>query len=308
MAKPGKPDSVDTGTSDEEVTIPNRVLMVNPLSKGNLGKTTFYEYLTACLEESGIVWAGANMDNRHLMWQQSHPVVKNFFAENSQAIDEYQPVFSAVRRSTASLYLIDQRAQADLAFLQSARDTGFLRSCQENSVRIVPVCIAINDLDYIQNLDETVAAFLDEGIERWIVVRQPGRLANEVFVRSPLMKQLTHMGAAVIDMPYLSKTTMARYSGLNAGEGGPYSYRSALETDAFKRDGTCHFEMQRQIGKMAVQFRQHADLILPDGVEFSPLEDLNKLGWTVAPSAAANPDSACTRRAALSNTFLEDQE
>lgn len=304
MAKPNKPDQ--PGEPAGESIVPNRVVMVNPLSKGNLGKTTFYEYLVACLEESNISWSGANMDNRHLTFQQAHStLVKNLFAENAQAVDEYQPVFLAVRRSTSSLYLIDQRAQADLAFLQSARDTGFLANCQDQRVRIVPICFALNDLDYIQNLDDTVVAFAEEGITRWIVVIHTGLHNGDVFLRSTLMKLLIRQGAVVINMPYLSKTSMSMYSGVNASEGGPFSFREALKQTAMVSASECKTELERSITKMALQFRANAELMLPEGVEFTPVSNVNDEGWG-ASGTGTPTDAAATkrRRESFASSFM----
>ena len=296
--------------SADESTVPNRVIMVNPLSKGNLGKTTFYEYLVTCLDESGIAWSAANMDNRHLFFQQSHSTnVKDLFNEGVQAVDEYHPVFTAARRSKASLYLIDQRAQADLAFLQSARDTGFLKSCRDHRVRIVPICVALDDLDYIQNLDNTVAAFADEGIVRWVVLTHSGLHGNEMFLRTGLYDSLMESGAVRIDLPWLSVTTMSRYTGLNASEGGPFSFRAAMEQPLFRKEDMCVFELQSKILNMAKQFREHAELLLPDGVEFTALEDLGGEGWNVGTSggATANTETSARRRKGLSAAFMGDE-
>lgn len=307
MAKT-KPEGQESAS--DESTVPNRVVMVNPLSKGNLGKTTFYEYLVTCLEESNIGWAGANMDNRHLAFQQSHNThVKDLFNDGVQAVDEYHPVFTAARRSSASVYLIDQRAQADLAFLQSARDTGFLKSCRDHRVRIVPICVALDDLDYIQNLDNTVAGFADEGIIRWVVLTHSGLHGNDMFLRTGLYDTLMESGAARIDLPWLSVTTMSRYTGLNASEGGPFSFRAAMQQPLFRKEDMCVFELQTKIANMAKQFRKYGDLLLPDGVNFTPVEDMGAAGWHVGTSAenTANTESSARRRKGLSAAFMGDE-
>ena len=79
-----------------------RLIFINPLSKGRVGKTTFYEYFASALNRNGIGWQGGNLDDRHEAFQERHPArVKNFHGEEGTAVDEYLPLFTAARRCEA---------------------------------------------------------------------------------------------------------------------------------------------------------------------------------------------------------------
>ncbi len=250
---------------------PTRLVVINPLSKGRVGKTTFYEYLATTLERSGIDWQGANLDDRHEAFQQRHPLqVQNFYAEASTAVDEYLPVFTAARRSTAPVYLIDQRAQADRNFLAAAERTDFLRQAALEGVGIVAVCIALDDLDYLINLSGAIDQLSAQGVTRWVLVNHPLIAANGSFPRTPVMRQLDRLGAVTINVPAVSKPTFNRLAHLAATQGSAVGFRDAvLYEDWQTGDGVlCRCELEDAMGRMELQFRQHADVFLPRGLKF----------------------------------------
>ena len=277
-----------------------RLVLINPLSKGRIGKTTFYEYFVSTLERNGIDWQGANLDDRHEAFQQRHPAkVKNFRFEGGPAVDEYLPVFTAVRRSTAPIYLVDQRAQADRNFLEAADSTNFLRQAAHEGIEVVAVCIALDDFDYLLNLSEAINQLASQGVTRWVLVNHPLIAANVSFFRTPAMRQLDRLAAVVIDVPIVSKLTFNRLAHLAASQGGAVGFRDAVMHEEWQSgDGAmCRSELENAMRCMELQFRKHPEMFLPPGVSFPS-------AGPAAPGSVPFVDKAAEREA-YGRAFLE---
>jgi hypothetical protein len=276
-----------------------RLIVINPLSKGRIGKTTFYEYFVAALERNNIDWQGANLDDRHEAFQQRHPArVKNFHSEGGSAVDEYLPVFTAARRSNAPIYLVDQRAQADRNFLEAADNTNFLRQAAQEGIGVVAVCIALDDFDYLLNLSEAISQLASQGVNRWVVVNHPLIAANVSFPRTPAMRQLERLNAVTINLPAVSKLTFNRLAHLAALEGSAVGFRDAAAHEDWQSGDAamCRSELENAMRCMELQFRKYPEVFLPLGVSF-----LERDPATQAP--ASSPDKAA-ERAAYSQAFL----
>lgn len=277
-----------------------RLVTINPLSKGRIGKTTFYEYLVATLERNNIEWQGANLDDRHEAFQERHPArVKNFHSGDGSAVDEYLPVFKAALRSSAPVYLVDQRAQADRSFLEAADHTSFLRQAAQEGIGIVAVCIALDDFDYLINLSEAINRLAAQGVDRWVLVNHPLIANNVSFPRTPAMRQLDRLGAVTIDLPPVSKLTFNRLAHLAATEGGAVGFRDAVTHEDWQSGDAamCRSELEHAMRCMELQFRSYPEVFLPPGVSF-----LDKDPATQAPAFLSDK---AAERAAYRQAFLD---
>ena len=257
---------------DAPLSASPRTLICNPLSKGSLGKTTFYEYLVAALEQSGISWEGANLDGRHHAFHERHPnKVKNFVSEGALPVDEYMPVFTLARRSQASVFLIDQGAQADRNFLAAVQKTGFISQAKRDNVTVVPVCVALDDIDYIKNLHFAVKALKALGITRWIIVRHPQLAPNDSFMKGPVPRAIEH--PVEIEIPWVSNVTFARLAKIAADERRAPSFLDVLSRPDFVEGeaAMCRFELEDAMLRVERQLCEHAAFLLPEGQRFRQL-------------------------------------
>ena len=168
------------------------------------------------------------------------------------------------------IYLIDQRAQADRAFLEAAERTDFVRLAAHEGVGIVAVCIALDDFDYLMNLSAAIDQLASQGVTRWVLVNHPLLAPNVSFNRTPAMRHLDRLNAVVIDVPKVSKPTFNRLAHLTAVRGSAISFRDAVAHEDWQsgEGAMCRSELEAAMRSMELQFRRYPEVFLPPGVSF----------------------------------------
>jgi hypothetical protein len=240
-----------------------RRIHLNPQSKGNLGKSFEAEFRTAWLDRLGIPWTGSDLDDRHHTFASRHPgAVQSYRLGNEhESKTALLKLFRRVFKDTASVHVVDTRAQADALIIGALDELQILDACAEQGIRLTFFLFPTDDTESMTNAGR-LFLYAGDRVD-YVIVHNPAKARGDLFKGSQLESQLADFGAKAITLPTITPTTLlaAEKAESIAKRGLSFAELSNPDTNYLERllAGEIQWAMQR----MFRQYDAIADLLLP---------------------------------------------
>lgn len=177
-----------------------RVLITPVVKRGNLGKSTVMSGIAGWLEQRGIAWRGIDLDPDHRSFVRLFPETVQLVEPGDEPEGDIIKVLRAAHE--ASVTLIDPRAHLSGTFLRTWDMIRFPDTFAEAGGRIVALVFPADDLEVMDDLNETVTRLADR--VDYLVVRNPARsVRTHMFDGSELEAELVRHNASFLTVPAL---------------------------------------------------------------------------------------------------------
>jgi hypothetical protein len=240
-----------------------RRIHLNPQSKGNLGKSFEAEFRTAWLDRLGIAWNGSDLDDRHHTFANRHrDMVRSYQLGNDQESKSAMlSLFRRVLKDTASVHIIDTRAQADALILGALEELQVLDVCAEQSVRLTFFLFPTDDTESMTNVGK-IFFYAGDRVD-YVIVNNPAKARGDLFKDSQLEKQLIEFGAKSITLPSVTPTTLLAIEKAEVLAKRGLSFAELSRVEAGHLERLLAGEIQWAMQKMFRQYDAIAELLLP---------------------------------------------
>lgn len=241
-------------------------IIVNPQSKGSLGKSSFFEPLAYWYFKNSVKWSGSDLDDRHLTFSSRHPdQVKSFALGNAaESTETLLKMFQRILKQKPDVHLIDTRAQADQLLLDALESLNFYEAAESEGIRITFLLFPSNDAESLQNLVQIYERAKDR--VDYVIVKTPQAKGGPLFDRSSFEKSLQALKTPTIEVPFLTESTRAAMQRIEAKRGKGLSFAEAAQNDQIGLDKLIHAELLYFLGQTTQQILTHQERFLPESL------------------------------------------
>jgi hypothetical protein len=241
----------------------NKIIHINPQSKGSLGKSLYFETLVAWLDALGIPWKGYDLDDRHRTFSDRHPEKVELVNLDLEGPNEaILQMFAEVFQDSTPVFVIDTRAQADQLLLNAFGQLRVLERAERADARIVLSLFPSDDNESLANFQQIVRHTHDQA--DYVVVRNPACSRGTMFQDSTMRDTiLANLGGVELTVPVVTNVTIQTLEQVERRERRTISF-SEFAAGIQGVDPLITGEMQFLLGSMALQFNRVAARLLPD--------------------------------------------
>jgi hypothetical protein len=236
-------------------------IVLNPQSKGSLGKSFFLEPLTNWYAAHQIEWAGADLDDRHRTFSSRHPnEVKSYTLGNEiEAKDTFLRILRGVLREKPPVFLIDTRAQADALVIGALRELNFLELAKAEKTRLTFLLFPIDDNEAMNNL-RAVVEFGRDGVD-YLIINNPAKHRSRLFTGSMMHRYLLEFGAGEITLPAVTPTTLQIVEKIERQQGRSIGFAEAAANKELGLDPLVSGELSYFLSTVGADLNRVASIL-----------------------------------------------
>ena len=173
--------------------------MIDLQTKGNIGKSTIKDLLGSYLTESGVKWAGFDLDSENQSFCSKFDHVKFLPMEDDNTL---QVLATAFKDNEADTIIIDPRAHQDSIIGDFLIQTDLLSLLEKQGNRVTLVMHPYDQLDALANI-QTWFQFFGNKVDYLLIRNEKNGKNDPMWGTSNLRKAMLDSGAHEVNVPLL---------------------------------------------------------------------------------------------------------
>lgn len=225
-------------------------------SSGRIGKTTALESIITWAKFAGMEIAAVDCDAEHRTLSKRFP--RTMFVNATRSSDEFLQLIMTL--PDTPMAVADFPAQATDFLLSEMEALRVLDALDMRETRLTVLMFAADDPTATASLAKTYRALGDR--VDYVLIKNPAKFRSRLFDESAVAEVFRQQGTPVIEMPFVTATTMQAIETASAEQKKHLTFAEAAQVSSIPQ--ICRFEIEYFINRMLVQCEDTARILVPE--------------------------------------------